>query len=297
MAFCDTFDTKNPGIQSRTGDLDPNVWGVSRATGNVNFSQGLYNGWAATEIQTCTGTKTVVPPNDIVICNGQLRQATNDNPTGGYEAGTVTVLAMYPKQPFDFAGRTGTVSFDISNDTHGSHAAWPEFWLSNLPVPTPFNHLNSWQALPEHGLGIRFSASVAAGQYGSCPNGNNLDKRRWTVDSAVVVRNYVMDDTVGLGGVRTKMAVRQLDCVVAPPDNSGITNHVELKISQNQIDIYATDAGVTLGCEPQANCRCHRCEPDADPWIDLAPGCSLQCRQDRRAIAKAAHVCMGQRGV
>ena len=86
---------------------------------------------------------------------------------------------------------------------------------------------------------------LLAGQYGYCPNGNNLDKTRWTVDSAVVVRNYVMDDTVGIGGVRTKMAVKQLDCVIAPPDNSGITNHVELKISQNQIDVYATDAGVT----------------------------------------------------
>ena len=41
--------------------------------------------------------------------------------------------------------------------------------------------------------------------WGLCPNGNNLDKRRWTVDSAVVVRNYVMDDTnSGVGGVRTK---------------------------------------------------------------------------------------------
>ena len=117
--------------------------------------------------------------------------------------------------------------------------------VSNLPVPTPFNHFDSWQALPEHGLGIRFAAAAAAGQYGLCPNGNNLDKRRWTVDSAVVVRNYIMDDTVGIGGVRTKMAVKQLDCVVSPPDNSGITNHVELKISQNQIDVYATDAGVT----------------------------------------------------
>ena len=46
VIFCDTFDTKNPGIPSRTGDLDPNVWGVSRATGNVNFGQGMYNGWA-----------------------------------------------------------------------------------------------------------------------------------------------------------------------------------------------------------------------------------------------------------
>ena len=39
------------------------------------------------------------------------------------------------------------------------------------------------------------------------------------------------------------MAVKQLICFVSPPDNS-ITNHIELKISQNQIDIYATDAGV-----------------------------------------------------
>ena len=151
---------------------------------------------------------------------------------------------MYPKQPFDFAGRTGTVSFDISNDTHGNHGAWPEFWLTNLPIPAPFNHSASPHlALPEHGFGIRFTSSAAAGEYGSCPNGNNLNRRRWTVGSAIVIRNYVMDDTE-FGGTRTSMAVKPLDCVVAPPDNSGTTNHIELKISQNQIDIYATDAGV-----------------------------------------------------
>jgi hypothetical protein len=245
VTFCETFDNKNPGIASRTGDLDPNVWGVSRAIGYVGFGQGLYNGWAVTtQLQTCNGTTTVSPPNDIMICNGQLREATNDNPTSVYENGGVTTLAMYPKQPFDFAGRTGTVSFEVSNDSHGTHAAWPEFWMSNLPVPTPFNHFDTWQALPQHGFGIRFAAAVGPGGVGSCPNAHNLNQRRWTVDSAVVVRNYIMDDTNGLGGVRTNMAVRRLDCVVSPPDNSGITNHIELKISQNQIDVYATDAGV-----------------------------------------------------
>ncbi len=245
VIFCDTFDNKNPGIPSRTGDLDPNVWGVSRAVGAVNFGQGWYNGWAATTtLHNCNGTATVAPPNDVMICNGKLHESTNDNPTGEFEAGGVTILAMYPKQPFDFAGRTGTVSFDVSNDSHGTHAAWPEFWITNLPVPAPFNHFDAWQALPQHGLGVRFAAAVPAGSWGSCPNGNNLDKRRWTVDSAVIVRNYVMDDTVGLGGVRTNMAVQQLDCVIAPSDNSGITNHVELKVSQNQIDVFATDAGV-----------------------------------------------------
>jgi hypothetical protein len=245
VTFCDTLDNKNPGIPSRTGDLDPNVWGVSRTGQNVNFGQGMYNGWAATQLRTCNGTTTVTPPNDIMICNGQLREASNDNPTGAWEAGNVTVLAMYPKQPFDFAGRTGTVSFDISNDNHGTHAAWPEFWLTNQPIPAPLNHPAGAQAsIPEHGLGIRFAETAAAGQWGSCQNGNNLDKRRWTVDSAIVSRNYVVDDTFNPSGGRTNMAVQKLDCVVAPPDNSGITNHVELRISQNQIDVYATDAGV-----------------------------------------------------
>ena len=50
---------------------------------------------------------------------------------------------MYPKQPFDFAGRTGTIGFDVSNDTHGTHAAWPEVWMSYKPVPAPFNHFDS----------------------------------------------------------------------------------------------------------------------------------------------------------
>jgi hypothetical protein len=250
-AFCDTFDNKNPGIPSRTGDLDPNVWGVSRATGNTNFGVGQYNGWAATtQLQTCNGTITVSPPHDVMICNGQLREASNDNPQGVFDAGGVTTLAMYPKQPFDFAGRTGTVSFDVSNDTHSVHSAWPEFWMSNLPVPAPFNHFDSWEALPQHGFGVRFAAQVAPGGWGLCPNGNNLAFSRWTVDSAVVVRNYIMEDNnPGVGGSfgtasNPPLKVNILDCVIAPPDGSGIMNHVEIKVNQSEIDVYATDAGV-----------------------------------------------------
>jgi hypothetical protein len=241
--FCEPFDVVNSGIPSRTGALDPNVWGVSRATGNVNFGQGIYNGWAATQLQTCSGITMVTPPNDVIICNGQLREAVNDNPNGGFEDGTVVELAMYPKQPFDFAGRTGTVSFDVSNDSHGTHAAWPEFWVSDLPVPVPFSHFDPPGIFPQNGFGVRFASSTAAGSAGGCPNSNNLAFRRWTADSVVAIRNYVLDDTAGFG-TRTAMAIQQLDCVIASPDNSGITNHVELRISQNQIDVYATDAGV-----------------------------------------------------
>jgi hypothetical protein len=231
LAFCDTFNAP-AGTGNRSGDLNGQVWGVSRILGDTNFGQGTANAVFPTSLLGCGGASTVLPPHDVSVCNGQLREATNDN-------GSVTVLAMYPKQPFDFAGRTGTIGFDVSNDTHGTHAAWPEVWLTDKPVPAPFNHFDSWIALPQHGFGVRFAAQVGPGQYGSCPNHDNTT--RWTVDSAVVVRNYVYDDTNGFGTRSLKMT--PLDCVTSPPDGSGVMNHVELRISQNQIDVYATDAG------------------------------------------------------
>jgi hypothetical protein len=247
--FCETFDNKNSGIASRTGDLDPNVWGVSRTSGYVNFGQSQWNQWNATTIQKCDGTTpTVLAPNDVIICNGQLREASNDNNSGIFDDGSVTTLAMYPKQPFDFAGRTGTVSFDTSNDSTGNHSAWPEFWMSDLPVPAPFNHFDSWQALPANGFGVRFAAVAPVGQFGLCPNGNNINFSRWTVDSAVVVRNYVMED-VNYQGVdfgtasNPPLKLNILDCVISS-SGPGNMNHVELRVNQNEIDVYATDAGV-----------------------------------------------------
>lgn len=241
VSFCDTFDA--PFANSvREGQLDGNVWGVSR-TGAFNFGQSQLNLWNATSIAKCDGTAPRVnAPNDVIVCNGQMREASNDNNSGLFEDGSVTALAIYPKQPFDFAGRTGTVSFDVSNDTAGTHAAWPEFWLTDLPIPAPYSHFDTWKAFPANGFGIRFSASADPNTYGSCPNGNNLDKLRWTIDSAVVIRGYVMDDTGGFG-TRSAMTVQQLDCVIEA-SGPGQMNHVEVRIAQNQIDVYATDAGV-----------------------------------------------------
>jgi hypothetical protein len=247
--FCDTFSNANPGIPGRTGGLDPNVWGVSRLLDGTNFGQQQYNMAAPTTIINCNGsTSSVTPPNDVEVCNGQLREAANDNPTGEVDAGTVTTLAMYPKQPFDFAGRTGTISFDVSNDSHGGHAAWPELWMSDLPVPVPFVHF-ALGPLPQNGFGIRFSAAAGPGNGGLCPNGNNLDKKRWTVEGGVVIRNGIEED-VDYQGVdfgtasNVPLQLNILDCVIAPPDNSGIMNHIEARVNQGEIDIYATDAGV-----------------------------------------------------
>jgi hypothetical protein len=250
VIFCDTFDAPAPVAGTRSGDLNPDVWGVSRATGTVNFGGQQLNYWAKTPIVSCNGITTVWAPQDVMICNGLLREGTNDNPENIFDEGDVLSLAMYPKQPFDFAGRTGTVSFDVSNDNHGNHGAWPEFWLSNLPIPDPFNHFGSWLSLPQHGFGVRFASSAAPNEAGQCPNLNNLSSRRWTVDSAVVVRNYVMEDVdyqgLAFGTASTvPLKLNILDCVTAPADDSLVTNHVELRVSQNLIEVWASDAGVT----------------------------------------------------
>lgn len=239
-AFCDTFDAP-AGNGNRAGDLDGDFWGVSRTSQSVNFGQGMYNEWNPTTLETCNGPRKVLTPNDVIICNGQLREAVNDNNTLQHDAGIVTALAMYPKQPFDFAGRTGTVSFDVSNDSFGTHAAWPEFWLTDLPVPAPFIWNDEWQANPQHGFGIRFAGFAQAGQWGSCTNGDNLDKNRWTVDSVVVIRNYVQDDTNGYGPRQVQLTTR--GCVTSPSGPNQM-NHVELRVAQNKVEVWATDAGV-----------------------------------------------------
>lgn len=238
-AFCETFDVPFP-VNSRAGQLDSKIWGVSRAMGGGNnFGQSQYNNWPSTTLQKCDGTAPIViPPNDVVVCNGQLREAVNDNLTRTLDAGDVTVLAMYPKQPFDFAGRTGTISFDVSNDTHGIHAAWPEVWVTDLPVPAPFAHFTSWQAVSKDGFGVRFAAHADPGQFGYCPSFPQTN--RWTVDSAIVTRNYVSEDTAN--GPQPTLTVTPLECVTQPT-GPGQLNHVELKVNQSQIEVYASDAG------------------------------------------------------
>jgi hypothetical protein len=222
VIFCDTFDQPAP-VNSRSGQLDGVVWGVSRQAGGENV-------WADTVLEGCHGPQPAssIGATDVIICNGQLRQAVNDNHD-------ITVLAAYPKQPFNFANRTGTVSFDVSNDTTGPHGAWPEFWISDQPVPVPFTYYNPCGVclLPRHGLGIRFEAN-------ECQPGGG-----WRVGSVVAVRNYVPEDRTYYENNPTGMKVSPKGCASLSTGPNGGLNHIEVRISKDRIDVYASDAGQT----------------------------------------------------
>jgi hypothetical protein len=219
VIFCDTFDAPSP-ITNRSGQLNGTLWGVSRASGGGTD-------WGSSNLVGCSGTQSVAPPNDVIICNGRLRVSQND-------MGGVTSIALYPKQPFDFAGRTGTISFDVTNDTSGMHGAWPEFWLTDQPVPVPFMHGGppcDFCSLPRNGFGLRFGSGD-----GSCPGG-------WRTDSVVVVRNYVPEEHGIFWGGNTGTRIEENGCARMSTGPNGSLNHVELRIAQNRIEVWASDAG------------------------------------------------------
>ena len=236
-AFCETFDAPAPA-SNRSGDLEGTLWGVSRQLGATNFGQQQYYDVAPSTMDFCGTPIQVQPPGDVRICNGKAVESVNDQHG-------VTALAMYPKQPFDIAGRTGTITFDVSDDSHGNHRAWPELWFTDQPVPAPFTHFSSLQSVPRNGFGVRFAAFCPANVPGcgvrpACPD-EPADVGVITVDSAVVVNDYVSNDSftdVAPGPIR----VRQVGCVKAST-GPGNMNRFQLRVSQDRIEVFGTDAG------------------------------------------------------
>jgi hypothetical protein len=241
VALCETFDQPT-GTGNRAGDLNGTLWGVSRQIGHTNLGQGQFNAASPTIVQKCGQMVPVRPPNDVVICNGQVAEAVTDDHD-------VTSLAMYPKQPFDIAGRTGTIAFDVSDDTHGTHRAWPELWYTDKPVPAPFGHFDSLQSVPKDGFGVRFGAFCPAHEAGCglrplCPT-EPANVPIVSVDSADVINDYVSNDS-GYEALNRGISVKVVGCVKGS-SGPGDMNHFEVRVSQNQIDVYGTDAGQTSG--------------------------------------------------
>lgn len=233
-AFCDAFDAP-AGTGNRSGDLDGSVWGVSRAHSEGNISQSNPDNWVPAVLQTCAMTQTVTPDADVQICNGQMREAVNDG-------GAQTILAAYPKQPFDISGLgragtapfTGTAVFDVSNNTQGIHGAWPEWWYTDQPVPAPHDpSLSGFDSTPRNGLGVSFANSIN-GPGNVCPGKAYPPVNQVAVDRITVTTAY---SATQIGFSRTGCVTR-----ATGPDQM---NHFEVHVSTSAVDVYGTDAGTT----------------------------------------------------
>jgi hypothetical protein len=213
VAFCDSFDEPTRDPATRSGDLDATVWGVSRTNTYVNIGQGEYNEWFPATLKGCTeADETVSPPDDVRICGGRLYDAVSDG------SGQST-LAMYPKQPFDIAGRTGTVVFDVGADSQGPHAAWPEFWWTDLPVPAPHGPLSAQAPYAQNSVGFSLAA-----------DGCGADST--SVDKVMLTRQFAFED----------VPFEQTGCIRKGSEEMGL-NHFEVLISETRIEVWASDPG------------------------------------------------------
>ena len=116
--------------------MDPAKWAISRLSGEILSSgQGTANPVVVAPIPACRSTftqTTVYPPNDTLICD----------PSGSTPAQLMTAVAMQNygvnsymvRQPFDFAGRTGKIDFDV-DAVSIPLGGYPEVAITDQPVP------------------------------------------------------------------------------------------------------------------------------------------------------------------
>ncbi len=211
-AFCETFDAPRGG-GTRTGDLDPVLWGVSRV-GLINPGQQMFNDIPRVSMTGCGTTEWTYTPADVRICSGKMFETVNDG-------GGVINLNTYPKQPFDFSGRTGRVTFDVSADSEGSHAAWPEFVITDKPVPGVRRSISGGTpASAANSIGFSLDGCSAG------PSGTTTG-----VGTIFVTKNNVYSEP----------AFNGVGCVTK--GSFAAMNHFEVRLSQNRMEVWGTNAG------------------------------------------------------
>lgn len=209
-ALCETFDAPSAST-SRSGQLDSTLWGVSRLAPSVPQQQ-LNDPWFRATSNHCGNNPE---PLDVEICNGQLVESVNDG-------ASQPTLAIYPKQPFDIAGRTGKVAFDLSANPTGPHGAWPGFAYTDQPVPAPGFHQSGMSSDARNGFGFNFLSECDPG------TGNNTGVG---VDNVWVVSN---GNYQGLTATKT-------GCIAKGSPSA--LNHFEIDLNASGATVYGTAPG------------------------------------------------------
>jgi hypothetical protein len=159
----------------------------------------------------------VYPPDDTLICD----------PSGTQSQQLMTAVSIQyygvnsytPRQPFDFAGRTGKIVFDVDAVSQFI-GGFIEIELNDSPAPaTAFRELQNYEPapVPKNALSIKF-AEVCGSTTAA-------------INNAMVYNNYV-------GTILTPTFDHGNGCIQT---SRGSLNHFEFQISQTHVDVYASD--------------------------------------------------------
>jgi len=236
-AFCDPLATPSPG--GRGGDVDDAKWSVTRISNGFNPGQGQWITYPLGHGLICgKSVSDIVPPDDYTICtdsNGPHLTQTADDGGGNI------VSSFRPRQAFDFAGRTGVITFDLGGRQAGGHGFWPEIIITSEPSPAPYQDLIGIFPFPREAIGVEL-ANQPSCEYrtGSTYTSNG-------VSAIKVIRNYLVSgwgpndlhaDYDGTG------KPSEPPCF---PVNDTRMNHYELRLSASTVELWVTDPGADPG--------------------------------------------------
>jgi hypothetical protein len=223
-AFCDTFDAPST-TRGRAGELDPQKWSGSRLVVQLPTTGGNPFPIMPAAIDNCRSglLLTAFPDNDTLICDPSATVAS-PHLLVAVAAQNYGENSYRIRQPFDFAGRTGTIVFDaeafnlpllgwISLDVTADPIAVPSFAIR-------FN--DEGAVIPQNAFEVQLSNSCGAAATTVSPTGS------FTLDSIQVFQNYV--DTV-------LSPAQASPCL---PTLQGALNHFEVQVSQQNIAVFAT---------------------------------------------------------
>jgi hypothetical protein len=229
-AFCDTFELGPAATTGgRSGELDPLRWSALRSAGiDTAFGGGI----GKAQLPQCRPGLTdalVFPDGDTVICDPTPTIPTRHLLTAT-AAQNYGLNAYRIRQPFDFAGRTGTIKLDVDL-TNGGLLGWPAIAVSEDPSPAPSFDFPERGSGPRNGFEIEFMG-------GWCN----------TADTVMPVI-YRYRDYLESPAPET-VPPASFDCGLPHATTAkGSLNHVEIYLTATRVEVWASDAspdGVTF---------------------------------------------------
>lgn len=217
-AFCDSFETIADDM-GRTGELDDERWSAARAGPWEHPDLDTAFGLGPAKLPAC---RAGLPPRalaeqDTRICDPQPGIPTRHLLTAT-AAQNYGLNSYRIRQPFDFAGRTGTIKLDVdaSNDGLGG---WPALVIAADPAPAPSFDWEERGSGPQNGVSVELLG-------GWCNTPNTLEVGLFTF------RDYVQTAHRPSFDCATPHARTARDRL----------NHVEIYLTRKRLEVWVSDS-------------------------------------------------------
>lgn len=224
-AFCETFAAPPSSPLGRMGELSPARWSAGRVQPNLPTGAGAAMPIGPATLPTSPGCRAglpavVYPDQDALICDPNASIASK-HLLVAVAAQNYGQNSYRIRQPFDFAGRVGTIVFDADSGLVPGIGppGWIALDITEDPVGVPsFQILINEEggSLPNNGFELQFNNACAGGE-----------PKQLTVGKLHVFQNYV----------DTQLSPMNMPCVSI---QLGYMNRYQVLVSQQQIQVFMT---------------------------------------------------------